>query len=238
MSTRMPQMVATDSSTTPVSAAPAAATRRRYGGVLPEERQLQRRTKLLDGALAVFGVKGFHGATVREVCAAAQLTERYFYESFDGMQALFGALYRQLNAQLMAQTVQVVQTTVDQGPVKRMEAALRVFLQFIQEDPRRGRVMLLDVLGIDQSMVQLSEEMVRSYAGLLRMELDRLVAVGTAPVINWGLLADGMIGLNVILAARWMNSGFEAPLDEVVATNLLPYQGLFQLVLSGKTSTA
>lgn len=228
MSTDMTKMVSPASS---APATPAASTRRRYGGVLPEERRLQRRTKLLEGALAVFGVKGFHGATVREVCAAAQLTERYFYESFDGMPALFSALFRQLNEQLMLETLQVGQATLDQGPAKRMEAALRVFMQFIQEDPRRGRVMLLDVLGIDQNMVQLGEEMVRGYAGLLRMELSQLLAEGVSTTIDWDLLADGMIGLNVTLAARWMSSGFQASLDEVVATNLLPYQGLFALVL-------
>ena len=43
--------------------------RRRYGGVLPEERQRLRRTKLIEGGIEVFGTKGFHAATVREVGA-------------------------------------------------------------------------------------------------------------------------------------------------------------------------
>ena len=39
--------------------------KRRYGGVLPEERQRLRRAKLIEGAIEVFGTKGFHAATVR-----------------------------------------------------------------------------------------------------------------------------------------------------------------------------
>ena len=53
-----------------------APSRRRYGGVLPEERQRLRRAKLIEGALEVFGTKGFHVATVRDICVAAHLTER------------------------------------------------------------------------------------------------------------------------------------------------------------------
>jgi hypothetical protein len=37
--------------------------KRRYGGVLPEERQRVRRARLIEGGLDVFGTKGFHGAT-------------------------------------------------------------------------------------------------------------------------------------------------------------------------------
>ena len=51
-----------------------------------------------------------------------------------------------------------------------------------------------------------------------------------ADEINLDLLADGMIGLNVLLASRWMQDGFAEPIDKVVKTNLLPYQGLLSLV--------
>ena len=81
------------------------SNKRRYGGVLPEERQRLRRAKLVEGAIEVFGTKGFHGATVREVCVAAHLTERYFYESFKTLPQLFLAAYSELREQLMALTL-------------------------------------------------------------------------------------------------------------------------------------
>jgi AcrR family transcriptional regulator len=213
--------------------------KRRYGGVLPEDRQRQRRAKLIDAALQVFGTKGFHGATVREVCVAAQLTERYFYESFEGMPALFMSLYQHLSEQLMNRTLVAVQVNSEATVIERMEAALRVFFVFIQEDPRRGQVMLADVFGIDQAVVQLGDKTIRDYAGLLRLELGRWLQSNPLELLNLDLLADGLIGLNVSLTARWMQSGFKASLDEVVYTNLLPYQGLFCLLdKSGKVSAA
>lgn len=206
--------------------------RRRYGGVLPEDRQRQRRAKLIEGAIEVFGVKGFHASTVREVCLAAHLTERYFYESFKSLAELFLAVYSHLRQQMMDKTLETLKRA--QGsqadPLALLDPALRVFLVFIRDDPRRGRILLVDSLGIDSEVARLSGETARDYSGLLKMYLHRLVPEAMLDQVNLDLLADGMIGLNILLAARWMQDGFQTPLDTVVRTNLLPYQGLLALV--------
>lgn len=203
--------------------------RRRYGGVLPEERQRARRDKLIEGALEVFGTKGFHSTTVREVCVAAHLTERYFYESFKSLPDLFRAVYEHLRGLLMAETMQAL-AKADRTPLGMMEPALRVYLRFLQDDRRRGRVMLVDALGIDSEVARLSGETARDYSGLLKMHLSRLVAERPDLNISLDLLADGLIGLNVLLAARWMQNDFAEPIDQVVSTNLLPYRALIELL--------
>ncbi len=206
----------------------APPNKRRYGGVLPEERQRLRRAKLIEGALEVFGTKGFHAATVREVCVAAHLTERYFYESFKTLPELFLATYGELREQLMALTLQALAQS-EPTPFGMLEPAIRVFLVFIRDDPRRGRIMLVDSLGVDNQVAALSGATARDYSTLLKQHLGLLVRSEAAPDVSLDLLADGMIGLNVLLAARWMQDGFAEPLDKVVRTNLLPYQGLLAL---------
>ncbi len=207
----------------------APPNKRRYGGVLPEERQRLRRAKLIEGALEVFGTKGFHAATVREVCVAAHLTERYFYESFKTLPELFLATYGELRQQLMALTLQALAQS-EPTPFGMLEPAIRVFLVFIRDDPRRGRIMLVDSLGVDNQVAALSGATARDYSTLLKQHLATLVRPEDLPDVSLDLLADGMIGLNVLLAARWMQDGFAEPIDKVVRTNLLPYQGLMSLV--------
>jgi len=203
--------------------------KRRYGGVLPEERQRQRRAKLIDGAIDVFGTKGFHGATVREVCVAAHLTERYFYESFKTLPQLFIAVYAHLREELMAKTLSVM-ASAQKTPIGLLEPAIRVFLEFIRDDPRRGRIMLVDSLGIDKEVAAFSGATARDYSELLKLHLGRMVPAEDLPALSLDLLAEGLIGMNVLLAARWMQDGFVDPIDKVVRTNLLPYQGLISLL--------
>ncbi len=202
--------------------------KRRYGGVLPEERQRLRRAKLIEGGLEVFGTKGFHGATVREVCVAAHLTERYFYESFKTLPQLFLATYVDLREQLMGRTLAALKQA-EPTPIGLLEPAMRVFLAFIRDDPRRGRVMLIDSLAVNDEVAAMSGATARDYSSMLRQHLHMLVPESEIDGVNLDLLADGMIGLNVLLAARWMQDGFAAPIDQVVKTNLLPYRGLLAL---------
>lgn len=213
---------------TPNSSFPPS-NKRRYGGVLPEERQRQRREKLIEGALEVFGNKGFHAATVREVCVAAHLTERYFYESFKSMTELFLAVYADLREKLMNDTLAAL-TKAEPTPLGLLQPAIRVFLVFIQNDPRCGRIMLVDALGINSEVARLSNQTARDYADLLKLHLSRLLPATGRPDIDLNLLAEGLIGMNVLLAARWMHDGFATPIDTVVRTNLLPYQGLVALL--------
>jgi AcrR family transcriptional regulator len=203
--------------------------KRRYGGVLPEERQRQRRAKLIDGAIEVFGTKGFHAATVREVCVAAHLTERYFYESFKTLPQLFIAVYAHLREDLMARTLAVM-AQAEKTPLGLLEPAMRVFLEYIRDDPRRGRIMLVDSLGIDSEVAAFSGATARDYSELLKFHLGSMVPSASSDDISLDLLAEGMIGMNVLLAARWMQDGFAEPIDKVVRTNLLPYQGLVSLL--------
>jgi AcrR family transcriptional regulator len=209
---------------------PTPPNKRRYGGVLPEERQRQRREKLIEGAVEVFGTKGFHATTVREVCVAAHLTERYFYESFKTLPQLYLAAYGELRDQLMTLTLAAL-AQAEPTPLGLLEPAMRVFLTFIRDDPRRGRIMLVDSLGVNHEVAAMSGATARDYSALLRMHLSQLVPASEVPKVNLDLLADGMIGLNVLLAARWMQDGFVEPIDKVVRTNLLPYQGLLALAL-------
>ncbi|MGC4059829.1 MAG: helix-turn-helix domain-containing protein [Aquabacterium sp.] len=196
---------------------------------MPEERQRLRRAKLIEGALEVFGTKGFHATTVREVCVAAHLTERYFYESFKTLPQLFLATYAELAQQLMDRTLAALAQS-EPTPLGMLEPAMRVFLEFIRDDPRRGRIMLVDSFAVNEEVATMSGDTARDYSSMLRQHLHLLIPTGLRDDVSLDLLADGMIGLNVLLAARWMQDGFAEPLDKVMHTNLLPYRGLLAMV--------
>jgi len=172
---------------TPTTSGPAG---RRYGGVDSEERQRQRKAKLIDAGLAVFGEQGYHASTVRDVCGKAQLTSRYFYESFDSMEALFKAVYVTINRELMQQTVMALARCAPE-PEKLAEAALRTFFEFIRDDPRRARVGLIDAMNVGQSMSDLTGKATQDFAHLIasfmRQMFPRLEEMG----LSHQMIADG-----------------------------------------------
>src|ERR1700712_610595 len=80
----------------PASPKSAVVPARAYGGVAMEERVAARRARFVEAGFELFGTQGFRGSTVRGICAAAGLTDRYFYESFATLEALLAEVYLSL----------------------------------------------------------------------------------------------------------------------------------------------
>jgi AcrR family transcriptional regulator len=198
-------------------------TGRRYGGVDSEERQRQRKAKLIEAGLAVFGEQGYHQSTVRDVCKQAQLTSRYFYESFDGMEALFKAVYVSVNRELMQSTIMSL-ASCQPEPEKLAEAALRTFLEFIRQDPHRARVALIDALNVGESMNVLADKASQDFAhligGFMHQMFPRLEETG----LDIKMLANGLVGANIRIATQWVADRCKTPVSDVLRNILVLFQ--------------
>lgn len=115
-------------------------------GLAPADRRAERRALLLDAAFELLGTEGMGGTTVRAVCHRARLNPRYFYESFDDLDALVVAVYDHLIAGLGAEVMAALAAAGD-DPGDQTRAALRRIVEWVDEDRRRGRVLYVEALG-------------------------------------------------------------------------------------------
>src|ERR1700734_2249675 len=88
--------------------APPACVVRPYRGVSAQERIAERRRQLLDAGLELFGTRGISAVGVGDVCAEAGLTKRYFYESFQSIDALAEAVFEEIRANLIARVAPAI----------------------------------------------------------------------------------------------------------------------------------
>ena len=110
------------------------------------DRRAERRTLLLDAAFELLGTEGWLGTTVRAVCQAARLNPRYFYESFDDLDALVVSVYDRLVGELGAEVMAAVQEAGDDTRAQTRAAVDRI-VRFVDEDRRRARVLYVEALG-------------------------------------------------------------------------------------------
>jgi AcrR family transcriptional regulator len=120
--------------------------RTRWAGVPAADRKAARRDLLLDAALELLGTEGWRATTVRGVCQAARLNPRYFYESFEDIDALIVALYDRLMRELAAQLLAAVDAAGDDRRAQ-VRAAVECTVRFVDDDRRRGRVLYVEALG-------------------------------------------------------------------------------------------
>ncbi len=112
---------------------------RTYRGASAEERQAQRRSRLLAACLDVVGEVGVLGVTVDAVCARAGLTKRYFYEAFADRDAALEAVTDDVCSGLHASIVSALRRA-DGDRRARAATAVEVFAATLDADPRIARL--------------------------------------------------------------------------------------------------
>lgn len=117
------------------------AQRRTWAGTGIAERRAARRDALLAAGIDLLGAEGGAAVSVRAVCRAAALTERYFYESFTDRDEFVRAVYEDVGRQARDALVEAVAAST--SPRDRASAAVSAFVELMVDDPARGRVLLL-----------------------------------------------------------------------------------------------
>lgn len=216
-----------------------AAPTRAYGGMSSEERRQMRRQRLVEAGLEVFGRRGLPQSTMRDICTHARLSDRYFYESFMSVQDVFEAVYVHLRAQLLARLREAMANTVQvvgperalKRPVTVAEAGLRAFFQFVQDDPRRARIMLIDVLGLRYSHLGEAQDgdgvfQVAPYVSMFGDFFRAMYPHADELDIDVDMVHKTLIGMTVQSAAVWTDKGFDKSIDDIVRHNLFAWEGL------------
>jgi AcrR family transcriptional regulator len=172
--------------------------KRRYSGQSFEDRQAERRAKLIKAAALVAGRHGLEGTSVAAICAEAGLTARYFYESFPGREAIFVEAYRAVQDELLTR----MQAASGGGDATKR--ALLGFFSAIQSNPKLARVFLLDLEDHGGAMRMASFEGARKLSKAFGLK-------ATHP-----LMVAGIVGAVVDIAKRWIESEFAEPVEKVV----------------------
>lgn len=192
--------------------------------------------RLVDAGLTLFGSKGFHGVGVREICAEAQLTERYFYESFANREALFSAVYQHCVDMVRDRTDRALSESAPAptpgGQLPTLaRAGLGAFFHALRDEPRMPRILLIDVLTINPDVsaqsrvaVETFADLVGDLAGVMFPDLRRR---GLEP----NLIGTGLVGTTVFLAMRWAARGFDDSVETMVEHATLFYEGVARAAL-------
>lgn len=184
-----------------------------------EERRAQRRVQLIAAGKKVMGEQGFQPTTVRQICRSAELTERYFYESFENLNELFNATYDlEIDRLRQVLTEAVVGANGDVEAMAR--AGMRAYYAFLKQDPQAARILLIEVYGTTQDMIRLYRRGVQDFAGLIRGIIEAAYPSTAKSLLDPGLLATALVGATIQLGIRWYLGGFEESEDSMVENSL------------------
>lgn len=185
----------------------------RWNGLSPEERQRERRRLLIEAAFELLAKDGSNATTVRAVCAEARLNPRYFYESFEELDALVVAVYDTVVTQLRDEVATAVLAAGDDTKAA-IRAAVEATVRFVDEDRRRGRVLFVEALGNEA----LNVHRVRTGFGLVELvQRDQSRRRGRTGAEQIDRLSAAMLvgGFSEILAA-WLDGRIDISVPTLI----------------------
>ncbi len=187
---------------------------RRYGGLTADERRLARRAQLVDAGLELFGTVGFAGTSIRAVLRRSGLAERYFYESFDSLEALLVAVHEELHGVLVTAVRSATDAAGDDVEA-RTRAGLRAFIDTLTTDERYVRIKLQELSGTA------GEEVRRFRARAFATYTELLLAFGPleaarARGLNAQALAVAVLAAIEALLDAWSSGELELDVDQLI----------------------
>jgi len=186
---------------------------RRYRGAAADERRAQRRCQLIAAAIQVYGERGYQRSTVKAVCEAAGLTERYFYESFANSEALLAASFEAVTDALL-EAISHAGDAAGRSGRRRALAMLEAYFGALQREPRSAQVFLVEIQGVSKQVDEALDASLRSLGSLLA---QALLPAGEEPD---PLLLAGATGGVMHIALRWIRNGYTPSVEAVAGSAL------------------
>ncbi len=174
--------------------------RGRWSGVPLPDRQALRRDQLIAAGVTLLGGEGGPALTVRAVCRQANLTERYFYESFSDRDQFVRAVYddvcnRAMTALMSANTPR---------------EAVETFVSLMVDDPMRGRVLLL-APEVEPVLIHSGAEWMPTFIELVQ---EKLTAISDPTIQN--MVATGLIGALTALFTSYLDGRLTASREQFI----------------------
>lgn len=188
---------------------PMDASTRPYKGVPADQRIAERRAKLVQAGLELFGTRGIAATRVNDVCAEAGLTKRYFYESFSSLDELAVAAVDEAIAALAV----VVVPAVAQHGWKNPRPVFEAFAGGLLADPRTVRLLVTET---QQPALAAKRQQLIELAVDLWLEADQDIDRSPENLGAQRLLAHAMAGAAGEVSLAWASGRLELTLEELI----------------------
>ncbi|GGK54248.1 TetR/AcrR family transcriptional regulator [Nocardia camponoti] len=188
---------------------------RRYGGRTVVARKAERRGRFIEAATRVFAERGYSTCSLAEVCTAAGLSKRQFYEEFQTREDVLIAAYDHIQDEAAAAvTGALAAQTTPPDPELALRLGFAAYLESLATDPYRTRLAFIEVVGVSDRMEEHRRARRHEWSRVIGGLLARLgVRLRGNAELTTGLITGAVNGI----AHEWLvGEADRAPVTELV----------------------
>lgn len=190
------------------------AVSRTYRGLRADQRRDDRRRRLMDAALDIMGTQGWAATSVRGVCEQARVGPRFFYESFNDLEALAVAVHDEIFERAISRAL-AANDAAGGSLAEKVHAGISAIITDLTDDPRRARVAFAEAHGSETLMRRRFDSM-RAIADVVASEAHAVIDVppGSDSVVQgFALLFTGGIAEMMLV---WLDGGLDITREQLI----------------------
>lgn len=199
---------------------------RSYAGRSAEERRTERREKLIEAALELFGTDGYAATSIERLCAEAGVSTRNFYQEFTGREDLLIAVHGQITARAVTGIAELLSSLDDAPLLERITKAVTEYVRLTAGDPRVARVAYVELVGVSQTVEEHRLSWRAKWSALMEAEAERGIARGEAVKRDFHLSTVAIMGSVNELVYHYSTRRSDATLETVTAELVRLIMGL------------
>lgn len=187
----------------PKPAADAQRKRRGYRGLTAEQLQQQREDRLVAAAIELFGDQGYAAVSIEKLCSHARVSTRHFYEQFNGRESILYTVHDAL-AQQMAAIMRRVLTESRTPMNQRVAETIEDMVLFLLEDPRHGRILCIESVGVSAAMESRRRAASHQLADVINRYASNMARRDILPARDYRLPSIALVGMFNELIVEWL----------------------------------
>lgn len=177
---------------------------RAYGGKTADERDAERRMRLLDTALDLIGRQGYAATTIPRLCTEAKVSTRHFYDIYSSKEDVFVALYDQITADSYGRVMASLEETQGRTLAERIPKALTQYIHPMITDIRVARIAFVEIMGASARIEQLRLDYRETLIALVTAEGEAAVERGEVAARDWRFASLCIVGAVTATAYDWV----------------------------------
>lgn len=188
-----------------------------YAGQTAEQRDANRRERLLTTIHEIVGTHGYTALTVERLCASASVSTRSFYQLYDSKEAAFADLYDALLNRSSERVLRSLAETVGRPLRERVPLAFLAFMRPMLHDPRTARITFVEVVGLSPRIEATRLRTRARLVELIEAEGSQAAARGEVADRDFHFAALALIGAATAIAQDWMVRSPQLPMERLEA---------------------
>ncbi len=170
-----------------------------------QKRKDLKKKHIINTAIKIFAVNGYHGTTVKDVVEGAELSVGTFYFYFKNKEDLFETLYDEMSEEFfnaLCNSLENINNELDLGISK----AITFFLKVIEINRPLARILLIEAVGLNPRFEQKRADVTQKFVDYTAKHFERLKLSGKVSIPDVKIFSLAFIGTLYNVIMQWLQN--------------------------------